>query len=69
LVTTLVSPSRAKRVKVLVGDVEARPFPKRVEAFKVGEPLTAMEREDALGLPLDDREDKALLGREVVVEL
>src|SRR5437764_5580367 len=56
-------------VGVLIGDVEARPFPKRVEAFKVGEPLTAMEREDALGLPLDDREDKALLGREVVVEL
>jgi hypothetical protein len=52
---------------VLVGDVEARPVPKRVDAFEVGEPRTAMERQDALGLPLDDRQDKALLGREVVV--
>jgi len=28
-----------------------------------------MEGDDALGLPLDDRADKAFLGREVVVEL
>src|SRR3954471_14749578 len=55
-------------VGVLVGDVVGGPFPQRVEAFEASEPFTAMELEDALGLPVDDGEDKALLGGEVVVE-
>ena len=41
-------------VGALVGDVVIRPLPKRVEVVEAGESLTAMEREDAPGLPRDD---------------
>ena len=56
-------------VGAFVGDVVVRPFPKRVEVIEAGESFTAMEREDAFGLPGDDGQDEVFLGREVVIDL
>ncbi|MGV9346757.1 hypothetical protein ACWDSD_18425 [Streptomyces spiralis] len=56
-------------VGVLVADVEIRPLPARVEIVEGSESLTAMEREDAIGLPGDHGQDRTLLRREVVVQL
>ena len=56
-------------VGAFIADIEGRPLPKRVKAVEAGELFAAMEPEDAFRLPFDHRQDEALLGREVVVEL
>jgi hypothetical protein len=61
------SSARTSRSVLMISP--ASPVPKRVEAVEVGEPRAVVELEHPPGLPLDDREDQALLGWEVVVEL